>query len=245
MQQQGTVNPYGPEKLKTASDAALCRFLQNGEKDALAVLCERHRNLVCSAYSKLSANTDISALIKEEEKEDLLQAGVIGLMEAAYDYEGDHGAAFPTYAWYRIRKYLCDHYETALINVKHTISLESLPESAEVLCGLSVSPEQAVLKKLNAESVRRAMNSLRSEEEYRCLCLRYGFTPYDCHTREETAEELHWAERTERRIEKRGLDHIRERLQKDPYAVCPAPRIIHADLKKAFYPRRNASGRDR
>ena len=66
-------------------------------------LVEQHAELVKRIAYHLAARLPSSV-----EVDDLIQAGVIGLLEAARHYNGDRGASFETYAGIRIRGAMVD-----------------------------------------------------------------------------------------------------------------------------------------
>jgi RNA polymerase sigma factor for flagellar operon FliA len=66
-------------------------------------LVERYSNLVKRTAAHLSARLPDEVLV-----EDLLQAGMLGLLEAAGRYDGSRGASFETYAGHRVRGAMLD-----------------------------------------------------------------------------------------------------------------------------------------
>lgn len=68
-----------------------------------ADLMSQHANLVKRIAYHLAARLPASVEI-----DDLIQAGSIGLLEAARNYQGDRGASFETYAGIRIRGAMLD-----------------------------------------------------------------------------------------------------------------------------------------
>jgi len=68
-----------------------------------AELVQRHSDLVRRIAHHLAARLPASVDVG-----DLIQAGLIGLLEAARNYSGSHGASFETYAGIRIRGAMLD-----------------------------------------------------------------------------------------------------------------------------------------
>jgi RNA polymerase sigma factor for flagellar operon FliA len=68
-----------------------------------AELVERHADLVRRIAHHMAARLPASIDVT-----DLIQAGLIGLLEAARNYSGAHGASFETYAGIRIRGAMLD-----------------------------------------------------------------------------------------------------------------------------------------
>lgn len=77
-------------------------YYENGQLSILEVV-EKHRKLVKKIAHHLLARLPASI-----ELEDLLQAGMIGLLEASRNYSVDKGASFETYAAIRIKGSMLD-----------------------------------------------------------------------------------------------------------------------------------------
>lgn len=75
------------------------RFTPNPEQE----LVQKHAELVKRIAHHLAARLPSSVDV-----DDLIQAGVIGLLDAARNYSGDRGASFETYAGIRIRGAMVD-----------------------------------------------------------------------------------------------------------------------------------------
>jgi RNA polymerase sigma factor for flagellar operon FliA len=86
-----------------SADIAYTKMAPRRAPNAEAELVQQHADLVKRiAYhvaARLPASVDV---------EDLIQAGVIGLIEAARHYNGERGASFETYAGIRIRGAMMD-----------------------------------------------------------------------------------------------------------------------------------------
>ena len=97
-------------------------------------LIERHAQLVKRIGLHLMARLPSSVQL-----DDLIQAGMIGLLEAARNYDGGKGASFETYAGIRIRGSMIDeirrgdwvprsvHRNTRRISVRFMVVVLSLP----------------------------------------------------------------------------------------------------------------------
>jgi len=79
------------------------RHYANHEEDSVAGRVERHAPLVKKIALHLLARLPDSVQL-----DDLMQAGMIGLLEAAQKYEAGKGATFETYAGIRIRGAIVD-----------------------------------------------------------------------------------------------------------------------------------------
>ncbi|WP_319941614.1 RNA polymerase sigma factor FliA [Aestuariirhabdus haliotis] len=75
----------------------------DNQAESLNILVERHSPLVKRIAHHLAARLPASVQV-----DDLIQSGMIGLLEAARKYDGSKGAAFETYAGIRIRGAMLD-----------------------------------------------------------------------------------------------------------------------------------------
>ena len=89
------MRPRGPADC-TDPDVALCRRAAAGDRDARRLIVERHLGLVSTVARRYR---DLGLPL-----EDLIQEGSIGLLEAVDRFDPTRGAAFSTYAYWRIRQ---------------------------------------------------------------------------------------------------------------------------------------------
>ena len=82
------------------SGAAMYATMQTGAKDDLVI---QHVSLVKRIAFHLMGRLPDSVLV-----DDLIQAGMIGLLEAVKNYDSTQGASFDTYAGIRIRGSMLD-----------------------------------------------------------------------------------------------------------------------------------------
>ena len=90
------------------SDHGIAAYVANGPGVAgseahRARIVEQHTTLVRRIAHHLAARLPSSVQV-----EDLIQAGMIGLLEASGKFDGDKGASFETYAGIRIRGAMLD-----------------------------------------------------------------------------------------------------------------------------------------
>lgn len=88
----------------TATGYARYNEVQCGDRDTLVL---KHAELV-----KRIAYHMIAKLPDSVDVEDLIQAGMIGILEAASSFRADGGASFETFAGMRIRGSMIDHLRT-------------------------------------------------------------------------------------------------------------------------------------
>ena len=83
-------------------------YSANGKKDQKDELLNKHAVLVKKLAYQLKAKLPPSV-----ELDDLIQAGMMGLLDAVNRYEDTHGAVFETYAAQRIRGSMLDELRSA------------------------------------------------------------------------------------------------------------------------------------
>lgn len=83
-------------------------YTMNGKTDQKDILLKQHVNLVKKMAYQMKAKLPPSV-----ELDDLIQAGMMGLLDAVTKYEDTHGAQFETYAAQRIRGSMLDELRSA------------------------------------------------------------------------------------------------------------------------------------
>ncbi len=136
-------------------------YLQQ-RRDATALKVEQYAPLVKRIALHLKARLPASV-----ELDDLIQAGMLGLMDAVQNFEEGHGAAFETYATIRVRGAMIDemrrsswaprsvHQSTrqisdAMAALAHKLSRE--PKDSEIAAELKVSLEKYYQMLLDSSS---------------------------------------------------------------------------------------------
>src|SRR5690606_16445148 len=84
-------------------NAAATAHYRANQQGSAAEVVEKHGELVRRIAHHLAARLPASVEI-----DDLIQAGMLGLIDAARNFQSDHGAAFETYASIRIRGAMID-----------------------------------------------------------------------------------------------------------------------------------------
>lgn len=122
-------------------------YTVHGKKDQKDEMLNKHANLVKKLAFQLKAKLPPSV-----ELDDLVQAGMMGLLDAINRYEDTHGAQFETYAAQRIRGSMLDELRSAdwlpRSVRKNMRDVESAISQLEQELGRSPTESQ-VAKKLN------------------------------------------------------------------------------------------------
>lgn len=127
-------------------------YTMTGKTDNKDALLDQHASLVKKLAYQMKAKLPPSV-----ELDDLIQAGMMGLLDAVNKYEDSHGAQFETYAAQRIRGSMLDELRNAdwlprsirknMRDVENTITqleqqLGRSPSEAEVAKGMSLPLEK-------------------------------------------------------------------------------------------------------
>ena len=140
---------------RAASDAAsadrlLCRQIQTGDSEALAVLLRR--------YSRLVAAKASNVYCRSMEQDDLYQEGMIALIRAAVTFDAGRTTSFKTYALACVMNRFRDLIRQSGGQVQ-TLSIEEapLPETE--------SPEKQVIARDELERLRQLISRELSDKE--------------------------------------------------------------------------------
>lgn len=125
-----------------------------------------HQRLM-TAYQPLVFKIAVSFQLSEPETMELIQEGMVGLLEAAETYDYKRGVAFSLFASYRIKGCMLDFLKKD--SDKGVISLDG-----KTLCGISVadtlasekaSPAELAEQQLLQEKVQQALRRLPEKEQ--------------------------------------------------------------------------------
>lgn len=144
--------------LTAAEEADLWQQVAEGSYEA--------RQRLLTAYQPLVFKIAMSFHLDEGETMELLQEGMLGLVEAADHYDYRRGVAFSLYASHRIRGCMVDYLKA---NTQDVLYLDSdvgngftLKDTLESPIG---SPVQLAEEKLLQQEVAKAMDRLPSREQ--------------------------------------------------------------------------------
>lgn len=127
---------------------------------------QAHQRLM-TAYQPLVFKIAVSFQLPEPETMELIQEGMVGLLEAAETYDYKRGVAFSLFASYRIKGCMLDFLKKD--SDKGVISLDG-----KTLCGISVadtlaseksSPAELAEQQLLQEKVQQALSRLPEKEQ--------------------------------------------------------------------------------
>ena len=97
---------YKDKFFKDCTDIELCNFIKNGNGLAFCALLEKYLGLIKGKVKKYSIS------FSKTEEEDLIQEGVVALLNAARSYNASLGLKFSTYAYVCIERCLINMYKS-------------------------------------------------------------------------------------------------------------------------------------
>ena len=153
------------EYLASCDDRKLISLLRSGTENALAVLISRYMGLV---RAKAGACT-----IQGYETDDIVQEGLIALLDAIKGYDAGADAGFAAYAAAcidnRIRKTARYAQTNKARSLNRSLPLDEL--DGDAVSSASATPEEIVIAKEKLDAVRSGVDTLLSDLERDVLFL--------------------------------------------------------------------------
>ena len=189
--------------LSPEEEKALWAREANGDEGA-------HNRLV-SAYQPLVFKTAVQFHLSEEITMELVQEGMIGLLEASENFDYTKGVAFSLFAVHRIRGRMCDFLKQEFSRATLSLDKESVDgwRLGEALPVLQMLPEEIAERHAVAERVSRAVERLPQKEKQ---VLQGIFL--ENKTPAALAEDIHVTTNHVYRLEKQGVRRIRGMLSR-------------------------------
>lgn len=182
---------------------------QRGSPEAKNILIERNLRLVAHIVKKYQ-NTD-------EELDDLISIGTIGLIKAISTFDGERASRLCTYAARCIENELLMFFRSKKkhsreVSLYEPIGTDKEGNEISLLDVIESAPVDVVENctiRDNTLAVLEAMPKLLTEKEYRVLCCRYGLFGEEEQTQREIAKKLSISRSYVSRIEKNAIQKLR------------------------------------
>ena len=125
-----------------------------------------HQKLT-SSYQPLVFKTAVQFHMPEEITLELIQEGMVGLLEAVESYDYTKGVAFSLYAVHRIRGRMCDFMNREFSRDELSLDREIAEgwSLAEFIPGLQLLPEEVVERHAVSDRVSQAIDRLPQKEK--------------------------------------------------------------------------------
>ena len=183
-------------------------FVYEGEKTE-KVLVERNMRLVAHISKKYQNS--------EEEMEDLISIGTIGLIKAVSTFQEDHGSKLATYAARCIENELLMYFRSKKkcsreVSLYEPIGTDKEGNQIQLMDIVEVD-EKDVVEQLELKRqigrLYELIPDVLDEREKEILKLRYGLRDQKPVTQREIAKKLHISRSYVSRIEKRALEKLK------------------------------------
>lgn len=198
------LHPLTPEEENACLIAS-----QKGDSNAIELLIEHNLRLVAHIVKKYQSS--------QEEQDDLISIGTIGLIKAVHTYNPEKGKRLGTYAakcienellmYFRARKKLAKEvslYDPIRVDKEgNEINLLDIMESDQPGSFEILSQKEDYKKALSL------INTVLDDREIQVLTLRYGLNEKKELTQRETAKRLNISRSYVSRIEKTALQKLR------------------------------------
>lgn len=184
--------------------------MKNGDLEARNELIERNMRLVAHVAKKYQN--------PEDEMEDLISIGTIGLIKAVETYKEDYGSRLATYAARCIDNELLMHFRAKKKTSKEVSLYEPIGTDKEgnqiQLLDVVVSEDEDVVELLEQDRKVRRLNEIipqtLSGRELFIIINRYGLYWKKTMTQREIARKLGISRSYVSRIEKRAIEKLRQ-----------------------------------
>ena len=161
-----------------------------------------------------------SLLWEDEDQEDLISVGTVGLIKAIDSFDPENGARFATYAGKCLQNEILMYFRAQ----KKTLLESSLNDPVDtdkdgnpltymdILCCEEDIAEH-IDAKMKSSLIDRALREVLCERERRIIALRYGMTPDGkCFAQREVAQLMGISRSYVSRIEKKAITVLRKKF---------------------------------
>ena len=196
--------------LTMEQESECLKKMKNGDLEARNELIERNLRLVAHVAKKYQN--------PEDEMEDLISIGTIGLIKAVETYKEDYGSRLATYAARCIDNELLMHFRAKKKTSKEVSLYEPIGTDKEgnqiQLLDVVVSEDEDVVELLEQDRKVRRLNEIipqtLSGRELFIIINRYGLYGKKTMTQREIARKLGISRSYVSRIEKRAIEKLRQ-----------------------------------
>ena len=196
--------------LTMEQESECLKKMKNGDLEARNELIERNMRLVAHVAKKYQS--------QEDEMEDLISIGTIGLIKAVETYKEDYGSRLATYAARCIDNELLMHFRAKKKTSKEVSLYEPIGTDKEgnqiQLLDVVVSEDEDVVELLEHDRKVRRLNEIipqtLSGRELFIIINRYGLYGKKTMTQREIARKLGISRSYVSRIEKRAIEKLRQ-----------------------------------
>lgn len=201
-----------PKPLSPKEEEEQLKKMEQGDKNARAVLIERNLRLVSHIVKKYYSKTN--------DNDDLISIGTIGLIKAIDSFKSDKGIRLATYASRCIENEILMHFRSLkkgandiYLNDTLEIDKDGNPLTIEDTISSDSDLAEELESKIRWEKVSRLIAQLNDEREKEIIILRYGLNNKKPLTQREVAQRLNISRSYVSRIEKKVLKDIKNQVE--------------------------------
>ena len=195
--------------LSTLEEKQYLEQLKNGSEQAKSVLIERNLRLVAHIARKYQGT--------QEDMEDLISIGTVGLIKAVSTYKLEKGSRLGTYAARCIENELLMYFRAKKKHSKEVSLYDPIGTDKEgneinlldVIESVPVDIVEECYIRENTTYLLQSLKKILSEKEYQVICYRYGLFGMEEETQREIAQKLCISRSYVSRIEKTALQKLR------------------------------------
>lgn len=199
--------------LTKAEEEDCIKRLNNNDKSAREQLILHNMRLVAHVTKKYSVN--------EDESEELISIGTVGLIKAVSSFKADYGSRFATYAIRCIENEILMYYRSKKKTKSNVSLFEPIGTDKEgnqiqlmdVIENDDIDVSNNILKNESIDKLNKYIKEVLSEREYYILVQRYGLLGHEEMTQRQIAKILGISRSYVSRIEKRALDKLKKVLE--------------------------------
>ncbi len=198
-----------PKPLSPKEEAEMLRRMEEGDKNARAVLIEKNLRLVSHIVKKYYSKTN--------DTDDLISIGTIGLIKAIDSFKADKNVRLATYASRCIENEILMHFRSNKkqandIYLGDTLEVDKDGNPLTIEDTISTNADLAddLETKIRWEKVSKIIENLEDDREKEIIILRYGLNNKKPLTQREVAQRLNISRSYVSRIEKKVLNDIRK-----------------------------------
>ncbi len=198
-----------PKPLSPKEEAEMLRRMEEGDKNARAVLIEKNLRLVSHIVKKYYSKTN--------DTDDLISIGTIGLIKAIDSFKADKNVRLATYASRCIENEILMHFRSNKkqandIYLGDTLEVDKDGNPLTIEDTISTNADLAddLETKIRWEKVSKIIENLEDDREKEIIILRYGLNNKTPLTQREVAQRLNISRSYVSRIEKKVLNDIRK-----------------------------------
>ena len=204
-----------PKPLSKEKEKEYLLLAKGGDKKAKDVLIEHNLRLVAHIAKKYANYGD---------NDELISIGSLGLIKAIESYDMEKGAGLATYASRCIENEIlmtmrATKKHRSNISLNDPIGVDK--DGNELTIIDMLTDDKSVIDDVESNIILKKLTEVAKEaldeREYAIICRRYGIDGYDALTQREVAKAFDISRSYVSRIEKRALEKIRAKVDKEDF----------------------------